>query len=329
MLLLNQQDIQSVFTMADAIEADKRAFRFLSENQCDIPLRTNINIPKYGGQALFMPGYVPGMDAVGVKIVSVFPGNAALGLPSVPAQMILVDGKTGMVCCILDGTTLTRIRTGAAAGAATDVLARKDSQIGALIGTGGQAQAQLEAMLTVRTLDEVRVYSRSAANTKAFIEINTDLMSRFATRIVAVDSSEAAVRDADIITAVTTSKQPVFDGHWIKKGAHVNGVGSYTPEMHEMDAYLLLQAEGVYADTREGVLAEAGDLLTPMAQGLFGTERITGELGDVLLNRVHGRIQEDAITVFKSVGTAVLDIVAAQEVYRLALEKGIGTHFDL
>lgn len=324
MLILSKEDIKKVFTMKDAIEADKQALRMYSEGKCEVPLRVNIDIPKRQGQSLFMPAYVEGLDATGIKIVSVFPNNIELGKPSVPAQMVLLDGKTGEVCAIMDGTYLTQLRTGAVQGAATDILARKDARIAVLFGTGGQAGTQLEAMLNVRDLAEVRVLDINYDRAKEFAQRMRQEFASFNTKIVAVEDGNEAVKDADIITAVTTSTRPVFDGTLVKKGTHINGVGAYTPQMQELPETIVQQADKVIFDTTEGVLAEAGDLIIPLQKGIVSEQDFTGELGQVMLGQVPGRENEDEITLFKTVGTAVLDVVTAHLIYQKALEKNVG-----
>ena len=159
MLILSKEDIKSVFTMKDAVDSVKQAFSVYSDGKSVVPLRVNIDVPNHQGQSLFMPGYVPDIDSIGIKIVSVFPKNVEKGKPSVPAQMILLDGTTGEVCCIMDGTYLTQLRTGAASGAASDILAVKDAKVAAIFGAGGQALCQLEALLAVRKLRLVKVYT--------------------------------------------------------------------------------------------------------------------------------------------------------------------------
>ncbi len=324
MLVLTKEDIKKVFTMKDAIEADKEALRIYSAGKSVSPLRVNIDIPKEQGQSLFMPAYVEELDATGIKIVSVFPKNIEKGLPSVPAQMILLDGTTGEVCAILDGTYLTQLRTGAVQGAASDILAKEDAKIGALIGTGGQAATQLEAMVCVRNLQEVRVADINFERAKAFAEKMQEELAAYGTKIVAVENGNAAVKDADIITSVTTSRKPVFDGTLVKKGAHVNGVGAYTPQMQELDETIVQKADKVFFDTKEGVLAEAGDFITPMEKGLVTEDDFDGELGEVILGKISGRETDEEITLFKTVGMAVLDVVTAQKIYQKAVENKIG-----
>lgn len=327
--ILKQADMKKVFSMKDAVQADKDALELYSSGRSDIPLRVNLDVPEHQGQSLYMPGYAAAANALGVKIVSVYPKNIEKGLTSVPATMVLVNNETGEVCSLMDGTFLTRIRTGAVSGAAADVLARKDSRVFALFGTGGQAETQLEAVLTVRPIQMVKVFDISAERAENFAErMSKAFGEKFHVRIVAAKSSDEAIEDADIITCVTTTRTPVFDGRKVKKGCHINGVGSYTPEMHEIDEYSVTHADKVYVDTRDGVLNESGDLIIPIKNGTFKPEDVTGELGEVISGKVPGRTSEDEITIFKTTGSAVLDIVTARRIYESALEKGIGTFIE-
>ncbi|MCQ1531375.1 ornithine cyclodeaminase family protein [Lutispora thermophila] len=326
MVVLNQDDIKNVFSMEDAIQADKDALKLYSLGKSAVPLRVNLDVPEHEGHSLYMPGYSADANALGVKIVSVYPKNIEKGLNSVPATMVLLNSETGEVCSLMDGTYLTRVRTGAVSGAAADVLARKDSKVFAMFGTGGQAETQLEAILTVRPIKIVKVFGISIERAERFAErMTAKFGEKFGVEIFAAKSSDEAIADADIITSVTTSKKPVFDGRLVKKGCHINGVGSYTPEMHEIDEYTITHADKVYVDTRNGVLNESGDLIIPIKNGTFSADRITGELGEVIAGKAPARISDDEITVFKTTGSAVLDIVNAQRIYENALKKGMGS----
>lgn len=324
MLLLSREDIKKVFTIKDAIEADKKAFRYVVEGKCEIPLRTNIQAPKYDGCFLFMPAYLEEMDTASLKIINIFPHNIDNGIPSSPAQVLLIDGKTGLVTAVLDGTYVTQLRTGAASGAAFDVLAKKDCRIGALIGTGGQAPTQLEAMLAARTLQEVRVYDMNPERTKAFAEIMQEELKDYGVRIVPAASSDEAIDDADLIITVTPSSKPVFDGTKVKAGATISCVGAYQHHMQEMDPAILPRASKIYFDSREAVLSESGDILIPLEEGIITEKDFTGDLGDVLLGKVVGRENDDEIIVFETVGVAAQDLVAAKEIYEKAVKAGVG-----
>ena len=329
-LILKESDISSMITMSDIIEADKEALSIYSSQKSNIPLRSNLNVPEFNGQCLFMNGYAAPAKALGVKIVSVYPDNINKNIPSVPATMVLVNAETGMVNSLIDGTYLTRLRTGAISGLATDILARKDSKIFALFGTGGQAVTQLEAVLTVRNIEEVRVFDISKERAEEFAKKMSDKFGKkFNVKIIAAESSDAAIDNADIITTVTTSKKPVFDANKVKKNAHINGVGSYTPEMQEIPGDILVKANKIFVDTRDGAINESGDLINPIKDGLIQKEKINGELGEVINGVIKGRENDDEMTFFKTTGSAVLDLVAAQKIYEMAKVKKVGQMVDL
>lgn len=328
MLFLTKEDMKKVFSMNDAIVAVKEAFSMYSQGKSVVPLRVNINIPKYQGQNLYMPAYVNDLDIGGVKIVSVFPNNIEKGIRLIQATMVLINEKTGEVCSILDGTYLTQLRTGAAQGAATDILARKDSKVGVLFGSGEQASSQLEAMLTARKLGKVYVFDINKKRAAEFADKIRNKLTGYDAEIIANSDIDEILPMADVITTVTTSKKPIFDGRLVKEGAHINGVGSYTPDMQELDEYLVKRADRVFVDSKEAVLSEAGDFIIPMKHGTIGFNRINGELGEVISGKIPGRQSEKEITLFKTVGIAVEDVVVAAEIYRRALSAGLGTKLE-
>lgn len=330
-LVLKESDISSIITMSDIISADKEALSIYSNNLSNIPLRTNIDVPEFKGQCLFMNGYAAPAKALGVKIVSVYPNNINKNLTSVPATMVLVNAETGIVNALIDGTYLTRLRTGAISGLATEILSRKNSKIFALFGTGGQAVTQLEAVLTVRNIELVKVYD--VMNERA-VDFAKKMSEKFSkkfnnVKIISVKSSDEAVEDADIITTVTTSKKPVFNANKVKKNVHINGVGSYTPDMCEVPEEILVKANKIYVDTKDGAINESGDLIQPIKKGIIKVEKINGELGEVINGKIKGRESDEEMTFFKTTGSAVLDLVAAQKIYELAKKNNIGNVIDL
>lgn len=314
--------------MKDAIEADKLAFRLFSDGKTDVPLRTQIVSEKQNGTFLFMPAYAPDLDAAALKIINIFPNNIDKGLSSAPAQVLLVDGKTGYVNALLDGATVTQLRTGAASGVALDILGRKDAKKGALIGTGGQAAAQLEAMLCVRELETVFVYDQNSERTRAFAEKMDQELKRYGTKILPAETSDEAISEADLIITVTPATSPVFDGSKVKAGATVSCVGSYQPHMQEMDPVILERSAKIYFDSQEAVLSEAGDILIPLEEGRITKKDFTGDIGDVLAGNIVGREQADEIIVFKTVGIGAQDLVTAQKIYERAREAKIGTEWS-
>ncbi|OCG34698.1 ornithine cyclodeaminase family protein [Gilliamella sp. Gris1-4] len=322
MLILTANDIERFYTMKDAIAADKQALKIYSQGNSDVPLRINFDMQK--GQCLFMPAHINGSDIVGIKIVSVFPENPKLGKPSVPAQILMLDPQTGEVCAMLDGTFVTQLRTGAVQGAATDLLARKNASRSVLIGTGGQAVSQLEAMLTVRSLTDVAIFDIDTQKAEQFTEEMKHRFAHFSTNLYFSKNLDEDISQADIITSVTTSNVVTFNGEKVKPGTHVNGVGAYTPEMHEIPECVVEKANIRVVDTKEGVFAEAGDIIDPIKQKLVSEDEFL-ELGDLVIDPNQCRLNDQQITLFKTVGTAVLDVYIGYDIYLKAKEKGIGT----
>ena len=327
MLLINAAEVRELLPMKDAIETDKKAFLLHSQGDTELPVRTAFSVPGKG-TVMMMPAYVKGdINRTGLKIVSMFPGNAAKGIPVVPAQMFMVDSDTGEVCALINGSEVTRIRTGAVSGAATELLSRPDSSVAAIFGTGGQSSAQLEALLCVRPLKEVRVYDIFCDKITQFVEKNAPLAERYGARLRIAASSDEAIEGADIVTTVTTSATPVFDGAKVSPGTHGNGVGAVLPNMRELDERLLNRAR-VFVDDKKAVLAEAGDILIPAACGSYDIGDIAGEFGDVLAGKIKGRTSDEDITVMETVGFAALDVAAAWRIYENAVSRGIGTNIE-
>lgn len=313
MLFLSREDIISALPMSEAIEAVRTAFTELSMDTAEVPVRTAIEIGKHKGVTLVMPGYLGEMDALAVKIVSVHRRNRELGLPAIHGVVILIDPRTGEPLAMLEGSSLTEVRTGAASGLATDLLANPDASNLAIIGTGAQARTQLEAVCTVRPIRLARVFSRSRASVDAFIGEMSGRIGN-SVDIIAASSTAEAVRDADIICAATTSSTPVFDGSDLKPGAHINGIGSFTPQMQEVDFTTLERASKIVVDSYAAAMEEAGDLLIAIDQGIITRNDIYAEIGEIAAGRKKGRESKDQITFFKSVGNAALDAAAAAKV---------------
>ncbi len=324
MLLLSWEDIQKVITMPDVIEAVKQAFKMVVDNTVDIPLRTVIG-GKYDGAFLFMPAYAPEIDAAAVKVINIFPHNIDNGLMTSPAQILLIDGKTGYIIALLDGTYVTQLRTGASSGAAFDLLAKKDCRKGALIGTGGQAATQLEAMLCARKLEQVKIYDLNAERCQTFVSRMQEELASYGVPFLAAENSDDCIDDADLIITVTPSAKPVFDGTKVKAGATISAVGTYEPHKHELDPAVLPRASKIICDSVDAALSETGDLLIPLADGLITREDIQGSLGDVINGTIAGRKSVDEIIVYETVGVAAQDLVTAKVIYDKALAAGVGT----
>lgn len=329
MLILTKEDIVSFFNMKDAIVASEKALSMYSNNKTFIPLRTNIRDEKNNGEVLYMSGNTFGeVESSGLKIVSVYPDNAKNNLPVVPATMVLVDSKTGVVCSILDGTYLTALRTAALQGLATKILSNEDAKVATIIGAGGQSFMQVVAMIEVRKLEKLYIFNfnkERANKLKEKIEnYLKEYKDNYNLEIVISNNVDEAVSKSDIVTTVTTSKTPTFNFNYVKKGTHINGIGSYTKEMIELPEELIINADKIYFDTSDGVLSEAGDIINPLKNGKIDESKFTGELGSLINKKISSRQDRNEITVFKTVGSAVLDLVTAKFIYDMAKKKKIG-----
>lgn len=328
-LVLNAEKMAEVIDIKEVIEANKLALKAYSEGKANIPLRTNLDISKYNGQSLYMPGYLADEGALGVKIVSVYPDNIKKGMTSVPSLMLLVDDKTGFPISMMDGTYLTQLRTGAISGAATDILAKKDSKVFTLIGAGGQAELQLEAVLAIRDLEKVYIFDINEDNRKKFVnEMNEKYSKKYNVVIEECISLENSIKESDIITSVTTARNATFNGDWVQEGAHVNGVGSYTPDMAEIDSKLILKADKIYCDTKDA-LVESGDFVQMIEKNIFDISQVNGELGEVISKKIIGRENDNEITFFETTGNAVFDIMVAKRIYDFAVKKNFGNIINM
>lgn len=328
MRLLNKEDIVKVFSMQDAVESVKEAFLLYSQGKTENPLRTKIPAEKYGGNLLFMPTYAEETGYASLKIINIYPQNISKDRPTSFAQVVLIDAGSGEILSILDGTYVTQLRTGAASGVCFDVLGRQDARIGALIGTGGQAETQLAAMVSVRDLDVVRVHDISKERTAAFVKEMNEKLADYETKIIAADSADEAVEDADLLITVTPSKEPVFDASKCKKGITISCVGAYQPDMQEMDPAILPRASKIFLDSKSAVLEESGDILKPLAEGIIKEQDITGEIGDVLAGKRKGRESDDEIIVFETVGIGMQDLITAKAIYEKAVAEDVGSQWN-
>ena len=286
MLLLNRDDIRTVFTMSDAVETDKECYRLFSEGRFDVPLRAVIN--GSSGNFLFMPAY----------------------------------------CEDMKGTYVTALRTAAASGAAFDLFGRKDAAVGALIGTGSQAMCQLEAMLTVRQLREVRVAARNFEKTKAFAEQAREELGHFGAEIIACEDADDAVCGADLVTLVTVSPAPVCSAEFFKPGCTISAVGAYTYDMQELDPAVFKKCSRIYFDSVDAVLSESGDILRPLDEGTLSKDQFTGDIGEYILGKIPGRETDEDIIVFENVGIGALDLMTALKIYDKAAEAGVGVSWE-
>ena len=328
MRILSRADVQRALSMKDAIAIVRDAFAQLSNGQATVPLRVSVPIQKHDGVTLFMPAHLHTSDALAVKIVSVHNQNPAKGLPLIHALVVVIDVATGKPLAAMEGGYLTALRTGAASGVSTDLLARRDARVAAIFGAGTQGRSQLLAVAAVRKLERVYVFDAFRDQVDKFVKemrgqpgVPNDLR--------AASSSTEAVREADVICTATTSKQPVFSGNDIKPGVHISAIGAYTPEMQEIDETTLKRANKIVIDHHEGALAEAGDLIIALRDGAIKESDIYAEIGEIAAGIKPGRERDDEITFFKSVGNAVQDVSVARAIYDAAIKQDLGTEVEL
>ncbi len=328
MLLLTAEEVRKALPMNAAIEAMKNAYASLSNGSAVVPLRTHLPIPDSEALSLFMPAFVSSDDgkALAIKVVSLFPSNPARGLAYIQAAVLVFDPETGQAVALLEGSSLTAIRTGAAGGAAIDLLARPESKIVAIFGAGAQGRTQLEAACTARKIETAFIFDPNPDRAQDFA---TEMSGKgLITRDIHVaGSAREAVELADIICTATTSLRPVFRDEDLKTGTHISAVGSYRPDMQEIPAETLQRAR-IFVDSRSAAMEEAGDLIQPMHARLFNESHICGELGEVITGRIPGRQSQDEITYFKSVGIAVQDAMAARVALTNARKMNLGKEVD-
>ncbi len=321
LLYLSHADVRRALPMADAIEAMEAAFRQLSDGRVTMPGRSHVEIPEANGVVLIMPCYVAGTHHVSLKLLTQFADNGRLGLPLIQAVVVLADAVNGRLLAIVDGSAITALRTGAASGVATRLLASPSADTAAIFGAGVQARTQLEAACTVRQIKQVRVFDCCRPAAEAFAE---DMSSRLGIPVLATSSVAEALAGAQIVCTATTSSTPVFEDRDLATGVHINAVGSWRPRTAEIPPDTVCRAR-VFVDRRVAALEEAGDLVMPLREGRIPAEHVRTELGDLIANRAAGRQTRDEVTLFKSVGLSVQDLFAAARALENARQLGIGT----
>jgi alanine dehydrogenase len=303
---ITDKEVRRALTMPKAIRAVKEAFIQLSAGQAIVPNRISLEIPESRTTALVMPAYLPRSKRLGLKLISLCEDNPAKGLPMAQAVAILMDAEQGTPLAVLDASYLTAVRTGAASGAATDVLARKEARVAAIFGCGVQGKAQLEAIAAVRPIRKTFVFDINPRAAAAFAKE----MRRTLAMDVEPATSPDVLREADVISTATTSSVPVFSDAHLKPGVHINAIGSYKPHVREIPGETIRRAK-VFVDQKQACFEEAGDLIIPLRENLIDEGHIRAEIGEVLAGLKPGRGSEDDITVFKSVGNAVQDLAVA------------------
>ena len=327
MKTLGAADIVRSLPMTKAVDAMREAFAAHAEGRIQSPARSVLHTGGMRGATLVMPAALESGESplAVVKVVSVFPDNKPQGLRSIHGTVLAIDASTGAPLALLDGATLTAIRTAAACGLATDLLARPDSRVLAVFGSGVHARTQVSAVCAVRPIDEVRIFNPNMQSARAMArELSSQPISG---GYRSVGSSREALDGADIACAATTSPVPVFQDTEVPAGIHINAIGSFHVIDREVPGPTVARAR-VVVDDFESALEEAGDILIPMAEGLFGKEHIHCDLGSLVKGLSPGRGSNTEVTFFKSVGIAAQDVVATQAVLQEAAKLGLGERID-
>jgi len=325
-ILLSRCDVLRLLDMSEVIDIMAKAFVDFQEGRAVMPMRTPIAVPEHSGVALFMPAYLKGMGALGVKTVTVYGENPGRHqLPTVMGTILLLDAQTGAALALMDGGYLTAMRTGAVSGLATRLLARENAKVHTVFGTGGMARAQVWAVSCVRDIQKVVLYSLDPPEARqAFRDSLRDIVKA---EVVLAEDPAKAVAEADIVTLITSAKTPVVEGSWFRPGTHINGIGSHMPKVRELDTETIIRSK-IVCDLVDACKSEAGDLIIPAEAGEWSWDQVHGSLGEVVSGQLPGREKAGEITLFKSVGLAIQDISTAAYLYRKAVAQKAGGAFD-
>jgi len=324
-LVINHLQVQELLRMEECIEVMSEALKSFARKEAQMPLRQSMWLPDKRGVLGMMPGFMGNLKVMGIKAISVFPGNTNTEYDCHQGAVMLFETEYGQPLTIIDATEITKIRTAAVSAVATDLLARKDAQELAILGTGVQGRQHLKAMLLVRKIQKVRVWDLYPEKAHQFAQEESE---KYYVPVEAVETSRAAVREADIICTTSGAKEPILFGDSIKEGVHINAVGACFSTARELDAEAVAKAR-MFVDSLESAVNEAGDFILAKKEGAIDDDHIRGEIGDILLGTIKGRESEKEITLFESLGLAVEDIASAEYVYRKALQKGEGTSVEL
>ena len=317
-LWLSEEDVKASLSMKEAILAVEEAFREDGRGTAQMPPKSYLIYKKYNGDLRTMPAYLEGMDATGVKVVNVHPGNPGSGLPTVMALVILNSARTGAPTAVMGGTFLTNMRTGGAGAVAAKYLARKSSKTVGLVGAGAQGKTQLLGLAEIFDVETVKVADVSLDRCRALEEESRTFLD--ATFEISTDIE--GVCDVDILVTTTPSRKPLVKDDWIRGGTHINAIGADAAGKEELDPAVLMRAKVVVDDVVQA--SHSGEVNVPLAEGLIAPEDIYATIGEVVAGKVPGRTNEDEITVFDSTGLAIQDVATASRVYRTAVEKGLG-----
>ena len=325
-LIINQTEVGQLLPYDEAIGAMRGAFTALAEGKTIQPLRPVLWLPEKVGALGMMPAYLEPIEAMGIKVVSVFPGNHGTEYDSHQGSVMLFETKHGRLLSLMDASEMTAIRTAAATAVATDLLAHPEATDLAILGSGTQARSHIAAMLEIRpTIERVKVWSRNGDHAAEFA---SKAAVKFGVPVSVADSVAECVKDTQIICTTTAAPEPILFSHMLDQGTHINAVGSSVPFAREIDSATMEQA-ALFVDRRESTINESGDFLMAKADGVIDEDSIEAEIGELLIGQHPGRSSYQEITLFKSLGLAIEDVAAAHHIYHKAVEKGVGTWVEL
>ena len=325
MLVLSEQQVQRLIDIEELIAALEQAHIQYSAGKAVMPVRLVVPLPQIRGRITSMPGYLDMDRALGMKVVTYFQDNPQQNLPAILGTVILFSAKTGKIIAVMDGGSITAIRTACASAMATKALANAEAPVLGILGAGVQARAHIRALCRVRNISKIKLYSPSGKSGPA---VKKDLESELGAAVEIARSAEEAVQDSDLIVTATTSNTPVLSREWLKRGAHINAVGSHRPDQRELDGPTVALAK-VVVDSRDAIMAECGDILLAIKEKSITESHVHAEIGDVLAGTKPARTSRDEITLYKSVGIAIQDVATANLVYHKALEQKVGTEVDV
>ena len=328
MLILDRHDVYAALPISEAIVGMRWALEAFSTGQAVMPPRIMLPLPQAEAVCLVMPAFVP-VDpddtfgaTLAVKAVSTIPQNASRGLPPIQGAVLVFDPTTGQCLALMDGAAITAIRTGAASGVATDLLARKDSSCLAILGAGVQAMTHAKAVCAVRNIETIWLWNRTFTRAET-LAVELTRYPELPKDIRIVSTAREAVRNADILCTVTASKLPIFEDSDLRPGTHINAIGSFRADMQELPS-LTVARSCLYCDNRAETLTKPGDILRPIEEGLMETSHLRGEIGELIAGSIAGRVSVGEVTLYKSVGMAAQDAVAASIALTRAQAFSIG-----
>ena len=325
MKIITESMVEEHLTMPICIEAMRAAMISVSNGETTLPIRQYMPVPNVKGKMALMPGTIGEPHCYGIKLVCKYEREHDSPYGTHVGMVLVFDSEKGLPLAMIEGASLTGIRTAAASALATELMARKDTDTLAIIGNGEQAKRHIHAMLAVRNPKRIIVWGRDTERTRDFTASMSEDIGR---DIKAVADIEETIRNADLICTTTAAKTPIFKGDWVRPGTHINLVGAAIASSAEADQALVTRSRFM-TDYRPAAMAAAGELLDAIKAGVVTKDHIVAEIGEVAAGRIPGRVSDADITVYKSLGVAAQDLAAGYYLYEQALQKGFGQDINM